>query len=80
MVDFILHVLSSALLYVILRALNINTTKALLITILIGILKELFDLIIQNELFDFKDLLFNLTGLLLAWFITNNFIKEWNKI
>ena len=80
MVDFILHVSSSALLYVILRALNINTTKALLITILIGILKELFDLIIQNELFDFKDLLFNLIGLLLAWFITNNFIKEWNKI
>ena len=62
MVDFILHFLSSALLYVILRALNINTTKALLITILIGVLKELFDLYAQKETISLIDIVYDIIG------------------
>ena len=69
MIDFMLH---SSCSFVILIALCFKyrtEIHPIMLTLLIGILKELFDLFIQKESFSLLDILYDIVGISIAWLV-----------
>jgi len=65
MTEPILHILSSFLIFIFLCE-YLNFKKSFIITLLIGICKEQFDVYVIGSFFNWFDLLFNLIGILIA--------------
>lgn len=68
MIDFMLHVGCSIIIYLALAEVY-STKKTIILTLMVGIAKELFDYYYQHETFDLTDICNDIVGICLGFII-----------